>query len=241
MSNNKDYIPHAYLEYNDWFENFVAIVGLHTSGGTPDWPHVTEEAKEGLFIAHGSWQTAFSEAKMDPTNVKKKERARVQESSTAVVRVFVNDYLRRDPVTEEQRDQLGVRTPKKKRSKVPIPKAQCIGEVFTEGLHMVFVNLVAYIQALTDDERAAFGVRIYYGLMPPGGANIEQAAGPHHLLMHVPTVGEDLSLSRFTHKQKNNVFDFNGFSGMTAYFCCRFENGRGDVGPFGPIFSIIVT
>jgi hypothetical protein len=45
-----------------------------------------------------------------------------------------------------------------------------------------------------------------------------------------------LPYSVFTKKKKKR-FDFEGESGNTVYFCLRYENGKGDVGPFGPILQ----
>jgi hypothetical protein len=34
--------------------------------------------------------------------------------------------------------------------------------------------------------------------------------------------------------------DFDGESGNTVYFCLRYENSKGEAGPFGPVFSAVV-
>jgi hypothetical protein len=69
---------------------------------------------------------------------------------------------------------------------------------------------------------------------------VEEATGVKHYLMKPPTVGAELSDSVFTRKKKH-VFDFDGESGKTAFFCMRFENPSGESGPFGPIFSAVIT
>jgi hypothetical protein len=135
---------------------------------------------------------------------------------------------------------LGLPPHGKHPSPVPVPVVQCVGDATNPGLHLVEVTLGSYASALTGDERARYGVRLYYGIMPPGGATVEQATGHKHYLMRPPEVGDDLPNSVFTRKSKY-LFDFDGDSGMTVYFCLRFENPAGEHGPFGPIFSAVIT
>ena len=54
-----------------------------------------------------------------------------------------------------------------------------------------------------------------------------------------PVTGDDLPHSVFTRKKKR-VFNFEGCSGMTVYFCLRYENEKGEAGPYGPIFSAVI-
>jgi hypothetical protein len=135
---------------------------------------------------------------------------------------------------------LGLSPHDKHPSPVPVPVTQCTGEAINPGLHLVEVIMGSYANALTGDERARYGVRAYYGIMPQGGASLEEAAGPKHYLLKPPVTGEELPNSVFTRKSKH-LFDFEGESGKTVYFCLRFENPSGEHGPFGPIFSVVIT
>jgi hypothetical protein len=80
----------------------------------------------------------------------------------------------------------------------------------------------------TIDTSADYGYRIYYGILPPGGATSEQAAGP------------DLPHGKFT-KRRKELFDFpSDDSGKTAYFCIRYENAKGQGNPWGPVFFAVI-
>jgi hypothetical protein len=89
------------------------------------------------------------------------------------------------------------------------------------------------------DLRSDYGYRIYYGVMPQGGASTEAATGVKRELMKVPTTGDELPHSRFVRRKKERLY-FTGDSGKTVYFCIRYENSKGDAGPWGPIFSAII-
>jgi hypothetical protein len=76
--------------------------------------------------------------------------------------------------------------------------------------------------------------------MPQGGATLEQAASVKHYLMKEPLSGDELLHYRFTRRKKELV-DFDASeSGMTAYFCARYENQKGQFGVWGPVVSAII-
>ena len=90
------------------------------------------------------------------------------------------------------------------------------------------------------DPRSDYGYAIYVGVMPPGGATLEQAASKKHYLLSPPTNGEGLSYYHFT-RRKTEKLRFSGDdAGMTAYVCCRYENQKGDMGDWGPLASSII-
>jgi hypothetical protein len=82
-----------------------------------------------------------------------------------------------------------------------------------------------------DPHRADYGYRVYYGILPPGGASVERATGPQRELVKAPASGDDLPHSKFT-RRKKELFDFPAEdSGKTVYFYVRYENAKGEPGP----------
>jgi len=161
-------------------------------------------------------------------------------STTAGMREFARSSIRFNrKVGDEVRVYLGVRIIDNSRTSIHIPHAQCTGRVTNPGIHLVEIDLEGYA-ILTADQRANYGVRIYWGILPFGEITIDMVAGPKHYLAKIPTSGDVLGNSIFTRKQKH-VFDFDGDSGSRVFFCCRFENSKGECGPFGPIISAIIT
>jgi hypothetical protein len=76
--------------------------------------------------------------------------------------------------------------------------------------------------------------------MPQGGATLEQAAGIKRYLMKPPLSGDELLHYRFT-RRKTELAGFAAEeSGMMAYFCSRYENGKGGVGNWGTVASAII-
>jgi hypothetical protein len=130
-------------------------------------------------------------------------------------------------------------TIKAKPSKIGVPSGEVSLELSYEGgLHKVIAEIVHMRTADAPNSKANYGVAIYRGMMPPGGATVEQATSPKRYLMKPPVFGDELLYYKFTRKKKEIVeFDADE-AGMTAYFCARYENQKGDVGAWGPIVKI---
>jgi hypothetical protein len=108
------------------------------------------------------------------------------------------------------------------------------------GPHAVVLRLGPQPGTEPFDPKSDYGYAIYLGLMPPGGATLEQAAGPEHYLMKEPHSGKGLLHYRFTRRKKEEVVFDESEAGMTAFFCVRYENQKGFFGKWGPPASITV-
>jgi hypothetical protein len=85
-----------------------------------------------------------------------------------------------------------------------------------------------------------YGYAVYMGIMPPGGATLEQVASDKHYLMKPPVDGKGLRRLRFTRRKKEKILFGAEDAGMTAYICCRCENAKGEAGQWGPVASAII-
>jgi hypothetical protein len=90
------------------------------------------------------------------------------------------------------------------------------------------------------DAAGDYGYALYVGIMPPGGAMLEQAASDKHYLMKAPADGNSLRHYRFTRRWKEKILFDAEDGGMTAWVCCRYENQKGEVGQWGPVVSAII-
>jgi hypothetical protein len=92
----------------------------------------------------------------------------------------------------------------------------------------------------TLDPASDYGYAIYLGIMPVGGATLEQAASDKHYLMKAPADGNGLKHHRFTRRRKEKIVFEAVDGGMTVWVCCRYENQKGEVGQWGPVLSTII-
>jgi hypothetical protein len=144
------------------------------------------------------------------------------------------------PLTEADLVSLELKPKDTTKTPVGAPTGQATGSVTYLGPHLLMVH-IKLLEGTIVDPRADYGYRIYWGILPQGGASLEQAAGPRRYLIKAPISGQDLPNSRFT-KRKKELFDFPpDDSGKTAYFCIRLENSKGQAGPWGPVFGAVIS
>jgi hypothetical protein len=164
-------------------------------------------------------RTAFLDNNSTENRIIKDEKKKI---AVSAMRKFAREHIRyNSKVDDETRVYLGLPIYGNARSIIPVPQAQCIGKASNPGLHLVKIDLSGY-SILTADQRSNYGVRIYWGILPPGEITVEMVSGPKHYLAKIPESGEMLGNSLFTRK-KRHVFDFDGDSGNRVFFCCRLK------------------
>jgi hypothetical protein len=84
-----------------------------------------------------------------------------------------------------------------------------------------------------------YGYALYSGIMPPGGATLEEAASKKHYLMEPPKDGEGLTHIFTCRRKEQLVFDAED-AGKTVYLCARYENQKGKAGNWGPVVSAVI-
>ena len=129
--------------------------------------------------------------------------------------------------------------PHRDRSPVPPPQGFPEADVSYPGVHTLDLHPRPVAGQPPLNPRSGYGYRIYWGVMPPGGATVEAATGEKRELMRPPVSGKELPHSRWTRRRKER-FSFDGDSGKTVYFCIRYENSKGEAGEFGPLFSAVI-
>jgi hypothetical protein len=157
----------------------------------------------------------------------------------AAMRFFKSHYYLVPPLDETDIASLGLR-PKAPPSPIPAPDGTpMVSLSYPGGPHTMTAHLGPMPGTQELDPRSDYGYAVYTGIMPPGGATLEQAASKKHYLMAPPKDGEGLD-HRFTRRRREKlVFDAEE-AGMTVYVCCRYENEKGDVGQWGPVVSAII-
>jgi hypothetical protein len=241
MAQTHDWLPRSREKMVAMAEAWVNVLLANTNANATAWgfPAGSVTAFKGTL---DTAKTALEKAMNSP------ERTAVitEECKTAftalekTMRDFKKRYFLMPPLTET--DMVSLQLPLKDdtQTPVPVPKDQCGAEVYKRDLHTIGLRLFPTDKTLSEDPRANHGFRVYWGIMPQGGASVEAATGKRRELMKAPISGEDLPFSKFT-RRKKEIFDFEADdSGKTVYFCACFENMKGDAGPWGPVISAII-
>ena len=227
-----NYFPIADLQLLAWVKNFKQLAG--DSDRLDRWN--IKSFPPTLFNLIAEFEAALERCALpthNATDVKEKNVLKAQLMKG--IRSFVQGFLaRNDNVTEM--DRVNLRLPQRDTipTNVPPPVTQVVGVVAFTGLGLVEMRNIG---PATDkpDARAGYGVRIYYGIM--GGATAEE--NNKFRLTARPTHGSELPHSVFT-RRKRHLFDFTAERGKEVFFCMRYENSKGEAGPWGKIFQAFV-
>ena len=145
-------------------------------------------------------------------------------------RQYVQGFLARNPhVSIEDKTTMRLKVYDEIPTNIPPPSIPVTGR-----LTFPSVGLVEMCEIRPDgekiDEKSKYGVRIYFGILNEATSTCKfRIAAP-------PKTGDDLPHSVFT-RQKRYRFIFTDQRGKEAFFCMRFENSKGEAGPWGKIIS----
>jgi hypothetical protein len=225
-----DYIPAAEAAFDDWFKYLNQYTAEKCGAADPAWT-IPPAALTAMTDAYTAWAAAYAKTKAPHTPVDTEAKQNAKKAAKAVIRPFVNQYLRYPPVLNEDRTAMRIPNRDTTPTDVPPPQAQPEADLTFPGIHLVELLKIRAVQG--PDFRGDYGVRIYYGLSGPASDKYK------FRLDGEPKTGADLPYSVFTRRKKER-FDFDGESGNTVYFCLRYENSKGQAGPFGPMLSAVV-
>jgi hypothetical protein len=123
-----DYIPSNDGAFDTFFVFLVQYVTAKCIDST--WTHIPAAARTELTNARNAWTTAYTNVKGPHTPVDTKAKNDAKKAATALLRPFVNQYLRFLPVTDEDRMAMGIHNKDPHPSPVQPPKH---GPTYTVG------------------------------------------------------------------------------------------------------------
>jgi hypothetical protein len=142
-------------------------------------------------------------------------------------------YFLTPPLEDSDYAALGLTPPDTVLTPIPPPTSQAQADLTFPGVHLVELKEIRPISGSAPNSRSDYGVRVFWGLTG------EPTEREKFRVTGAPKTGRDLPKSKFTRKRRE-LFDFDGESGNTVYFCLRYESPTGGEGPFGPILKAVV-
>lgn len=237
MPTNRDWLPRRREELIGMAKKWVQVLGTRAQ----DWgiPPGEVSALSSLTTAA---DTVLAQAmSSERTAVITAQCKTAFEGLTEKMRFIKNRYFFSPPLEAADFVLLSLQPPNtEKPAPIPVPRGQAEADITRPGVHLLELHLRPVPDTAADPYWGDYGYRIYWGILPPGGAAVDGATGPKRELMKAPASGRELPHSRFTHRKKDR-FDFDQEdSGKTVYFCIQYENAKGEEGPWGPLFSSII-
>ncbi|MDR2626746.1 MAG: hypothetical protein LBC40_01780 [Dysgonamonadaceae bacterium] len=216
------FIPRKYVDFNQW-----AIVFFAYLDANKDRFNVPEEDVLALSILHNDWNVKYALAESPATctkaAIREKNEARFLLESS--VRRFIREYLTYNHlVTDADRENMELPVHKTTRTRVHVPITMpmitMIDSSVIRRLTVHFRDSSSHLIAKPD---GVHGVEICWAILLSPPASVDE-------LIH-STID--------TRSPYTLVFDESD-RGKTVYFCLRWENRRGDKGPWGEIVSAII-
>ena len=236
MAHKQSWLPNKRVDQLAMANEWVRLIRLN---GTK-WkiPNDVELELEGLAEnAQDALALANSAATRTPVTTAKCKEA--FDRLIPKMRDIKDRYFKLPPLTDPDIVSLGLKPKDTTKTPVPVPSGQATADVSYPGPSILMLHMKP-LAGITPDPRADYGYRIYYGVFPLGGATPEEATGPCRYLMKAPISGNELPNSQFTRRKRETLIFPACDSGKTAYFCIRYENSKGQSGPWGPLFSAII-
>jgi hypothetical protein len=117
-----DYIPDKDAAFDTFFKNLCQYVAAKCAGQSPEWTHIPADSLTALNGAYAAWYTAYAVTVKPHTKVDTEAKNHAKQAGKAVIRPFVNQFLRFPPVTDEDRTAMGIHNPDPHRTPVTPPK-----------------------------------------------------------------------------------------------------------------------
>jgi len=223
MRKKHAYIPNNAGEFDTFFKNLTQYVALKASGSKAVWKHIPSEAQNNLYDAYRDWFSAYTLTLKPHTKIERMNRRIAYTDASKIIRIFVRQYLRFPPVTDNDRTAMDINnydTVKTMHYEVP--------EVVDATTKLKDIRTI-----LLD-----FKVKGAESKAKPDGYNGALVAWD--VLDEPPEQPEDLTRKKLASRTPH-LIEFNERErGKTAYIALAWQNKRGILGKWSKIHTAIV-
>jgi head-tail adaptor len=239
MAKSSDWMPSSRTAILSMCKNWINMMSAaetRTRWGVP-----ADQFQElGVLFAAAQALLQKSQDEAERTHVVTVQLQAAFKDLTAKMRFFRDRYFKIPPLTDAEWAALGFRKKDTHPTNVPAPEGTpSVSLSYPGGPHALTAHLGPMAGTQELDPRSDYGYALYMGIMPPGGATLEEAASEKHYLMKPPKDGKGLD-HRFTRRQKEKLLFDAEDAGKTLYACARYENQKGKAGHWGPVVSAII-
>ncbi|MDR0561078.1 MAG: hypothetical protein LBG73_00115 [Spirochaetaceae bacterium] len=224
MAHNKDFIPGPDADFDGWLNNLTVYVGSKTAGG--GWAHIPADKVAALQSYNAQWRDARSKTVGPHTSVDTEVKNEARKAAVGFVRPFIQQYLKFDPVTDEDRTAMNLHNRGKTHSVIGKPADRAL-----------ITNLKALggfrVEIRFQDEATPDSRAIPYGC---NGALMNYTWGAE-------------KITDYARLSQTCLMTVSPFvitlppEGEGAFFsaAARWQNNRGELGPWSEIMHVAVS
>jgi hypothetical protein len=125
MAHTEDFIPARDAEFDGWLGNLTSYVSTKTASGGA-WTHIPAEKVTALTERNTAWHTAYAKTLGPHTSVDTEAKNDARKAAEGFVRPFVAQYLKFDPVSNEDRTAMRLHNRDTAHSAIPIPATRAL-------------------------------------------------------------------------------------------------------------------
>jgi hypothetical protein len=209
--------------FNQFFTNLIQYMGTNCAGTPPEWSHIPVKDQQALNAAFMDWDKAYQPTLKPHSPVETREKNRIKKAAEKRMRDFVNQYLRFPPVTDADRDAMGVPNHSGSRSPQNPPAERVDFSFRIKGIRQVQVDF--RVQGAGNKARPAH----YAG-----------AVLVWDVLDKPPSRPEDLANQALASRTPYAIEFNEAQRGKTVYVALCWENEKGQTGPWSEVQAAIV-
>jgi hypothetical protein len=214
------YVPKKDTAFAVWIASLIAYVQAHL----PVF-NIQEAVFQPLLDLHTAFKTAYTKAldpNRGPVDIAEKNRAR--EALEKALRGFVKAFLLYSPfVSDKDRDEMKLPIHDTKPTPTPPPSTYPEYDIDTSTPNRLYVHFWDEASKRRGKPKGVHGAEIRWEMR-------EEA----------PAKAEDLNSSDFATRTPHTFVFTGDKQGLRVYFCLRWENNKGEKGPWGVIASAVI-
>jgi hypothetical protein len=223
MSKEHDYISSNDAVFDNWQKNLLRQ--LEEKSILSKWD-IPQQAYDALLPLQAGWDVHYAAAKNPNDRTRAQVTAKNEAGKTykSALRIFIKAYLTYNPkISDDEREVLGLPVHKKGRTPAPVPK----GYPFFRIDSSVIRRLTVYFFDDANERR-----------MKPEGVH---GAEIRWDFSDVPVVEPEKLIRSGFDTASPYTIEFSGEDrGRMVYIALRWENTRGEKGPWSEIINAIV-
>jgi hypothetical protein len=220
------YIPGGDNDFDAFFNQLVIYAMEKITGQPSIWNNIPVILITALASQYSIWHIAFEKTKGPHTSVDTEAKNDARKVSEALIRPFVNQYLRFDPVTNEDRTAMGINNKDGTRTTIGAPTTRpSITDMRALG---GFQIEICFRDEATPESRA-----IPYG---DSGCLLFYTVSDGHIT--------DYAMLEVTALMTRSPFVITlppEAEGKRFTCAARWQNRKGEKGPWGEIKTIIIV
>jgi hypothetical protein len=214
-----DFIPRPDAAFNSWAENLCDyVVSMRAT-----WGHIKLDEANGLATDVYKWQQVYKQTLVPHIPQLTAEKNRLRTTTERIIRAFINRYLRWPPVSDLDRDKMGIRHWDTIRPPSPVPTTVPEIEADSSVIRELSLRLRDFGASNWGKPEHVHGMELAWGIM-------DARPGEISLLPHLETETANPIVLSFEEEER----------GLRVFFAARWINSTAKGGPWSDIESAIV-